>query len=91
MEKTLMDYMDKAKGIAIELDPEDMDKVSGGVMTKDEKKLLVGGLKMAKSAGLDLQEVLSYVPTYFKQLSPQHPNVTQSEVVSFIKNNWANL
>ena len=42
MEKTLMDYMDEAKGIAIELDPEDMDRVSGGVMTKDEKKLLVG-------------------------------------------------
>ena len=91
MGKTLMDYMDKAKGIAIELDPEDMDKVSGGVMTKDEKKLLVSGLKMAKSAGLDLQEVLSYVPTYFKQLSPQHPNVTQSEVISFINSVWPKL
>ena len=91
MEKTLMDYMEEAKGTVVELDPEDMDKVSGGVMTKDEKKLLVGGLKMAKGAGLDLQEVLSYVPTYFKQLSPQHPNVTQSEVVSFINSIWPKL
>ena len=91
MEKTLMDYMEEAKGTVVELDPEDMDKVSGGVMTKDEKKLLVGGLKMAKSAGLDLREVLSYVPTYFKQLSPQHPNVTQSEVISFINSVWPKL
>ena len=91
MEKTLMDYMEEAKGTVVELDPEDMDKVSGGVMTKEEKKLLVSGLKMAKNAGVDLQKVLSLVPTYFKQLSPQHPNVTQSEVVSFINSIWPKL
>ena len=60
-------------------------------MTKEEKKLLVSGLKMAKNAGVDLQKVLSLVPTYFKQLSPQHPNVTQSEVVSFINSIWPKL
>lgn len=92
MEKSLQDYIHEAKKNGMmELGLEEMDLVSGGVMTGDEKKQLIAALKMAKAAGVDLNKVLSLVPTYFKQLSPQHPNVTQSEVVSFIKNNWANL
>ena len=73
------------KGVA-ELNPDDMDKVSGGVMTHKEKSTLRYFLRMAKKENkMSMGEVLALVPQLFPIYSKQYPNVTEKDITDYIK------
>lgn len=71
-----------------ELQLDELEGVAGGVMTKDEEGMLRDGLGLAKMFRMGVDDVLALVPTYYEQLHDEHPNVTQEEVITFIKNNY---
>lgn len=69
-----------------ELDLNDIDKVPGGVMTNSEKSTLKYFLKLAKKENkMSMAEVLALVPQLFPMYSKKYPNVTQQDIISYIK------
>ena len=61
------------------------------VMTQEEEGQLLWGLGEAKKANLSMDDVLALVPSYYDLLHPSHPNVTQQEVIDYIRNNWSSI
>lgn len=78
------------KGL-VELNLEDMDKVSGGVMTSSDKATLKKYLKMAKDENMSMEDVLSLIPTFFPLYTSQYPNVTIDDVKKYIKKVYPTL
>ena len=78
-------------GEAVELSLDDLNGVAGGVITKAEESQLRWGLGEAKKANLSMDDVLALVPSYYDLLHPSHPNVTQQEVIDYIRNNWSSI
>ena len=74
--------------VVTELKLDELGLVSGGVMTDSQMDLLRSGLTQAKQSGMTKEEVLRYVPTYYRLLHPQYPNVTLDEVIDYINQNW---
>lgn len=93
MKKTSMDLPQDNQGKPgmIELNLDDMDKITGGVMTSGEKSTLSYYLKMAKDANLTMDQVLAFVPQFFPVYSPKYPNVTMQDVTDYIKNVYPTL
>lgn len=71
-----------------ELDLSQLSEVSGGVIDKNAESKLIEGIKLAKTLGVSLNEVLQQVPSYYSMLHAAFPNVTQDEAINFIKKNW---
>ncbi len=72
----------------MELSDDELEKVSGGVMTDNEKKLLMFALIEGKRKGLSKDDIMDMVEQYFPQYSPQFPNVEKKDVTDYIKENW---
>lgn len=84
--KNVFDAMFGANGA--ELNVDQLEGVSGGKITNDVKNQIMAGLKLAKSQGMSLNDLLGYIPTYWALMGGSHPETTQAEVTAFIKNNW---
>ena len=76
-------------GDGAELNAEELSSVSGGVIDSSAKEKLIAGIKLAKSTGVSLSEVLAQLPTYYNLMHSAFPNVTQKEAEKFIKDNWS--
>ena len=72
----------------MELSDDELEKVSGGVMTDNEKKLLMFALIEGKREGLSKDDIMDMVEQYFPQYSPQFPNVEKKDVTDYIEENW---
>ncbi|SCW26814.1 hypothetical protein SAMN02910456_00152 [Ruminococcaceae bacterium YRB3002] len=90
MENQNMDEIFKAMfGAAeAELDLDQLDDVSGGVITQKGEKMLRDGLKLAKVTGVSKKKVLELLPEYYNMLHSQFPNTTLKEVETWINKNW---
>ena len=84
--KNLFDAIFGATGATLFL--AQFEGVSGGKITNDVKNQIMAGLKLAKSQGMSLNDLLGYIPTYWALMGGSHPETTQAEVTAFIKNNW---
>lgn len=71
-----------------ELNPDDLSDITGGKIDKKAENRLIDGIKLAKSTGVSLSEVLKQLPTYYNLLHALFPDVTQQEAINYIKNNW---
>lgn len=72
----------------IELSDEQLDVVNGGKITPKGEKMLIDGLKLAKTTGVSKAKVLELLPQYFDMLSSQFPGTTMKEVKDYINKNW---
>lgn len=84
--KNVFDTMFGENGSELSLN--ELEGVSGGKITQSVKDQIIAGIKLAKSQGMSLNELLGYIPTYWSLLGAAHPETTQAEVTAFIKNNW---
>ena len=73
---------------SFELSADQLDDVSGGVITKDGEKKLKDGLKLAKTLGVSKAEVLKQLPSYFDAMHSMFPETTLKEVKDYINKNW---
>jgi len=73
------------------LSNEQLEKVTGGVITAQQQSMLNNVLKQAKASGISKEEVLSLVPSYYNALHNQYPNVTLAELQAYINENWDKL
>lgn len=75
-------------GCTGELSVDQLNCVSGGVITKEGEAKLISGLKLAKMTGVSMEKVLELLPTYYNLLHSQFPETTLKEVEKYIRKNW---
>lgn len=74
-----------------ELDLDQLNGVTGGVITDSQKATLNSVLKMAKGSGMSLENVMGMIPGYFDSLHNMYPNVTLEEIQDYVTETWETI
>ena len=74
-----------------ELTSEQLDEVTGGVITSAQAGLLNPVLKNAKASGKTMDEVIALIPGYYQQMHMIYPNVTIDDVEKYVREVWDSL
>ena len=90
MEKNKIDEIVKAMFNVEDktLSADDLEKVTGGTISKDAEEKLIWGLGLAKQEGMTMNQVLELVPQYYNIYHILFPDVTIDEAKAYIKANW---
>ena len=83
-----MEKHDMDKNNMNKLDLDQLDNVSGGVITDSQKSMLNSVLLQAKSTGSGLNDVLGMIPGYYNMLHSLYPDVTLEEVQAYVADVW---
>ena len=90
-DKRLEEIIKKATENMVEITPEQMEAVNGGVITSEQQNLLWSILKTAKNSGYTKNAVLNMVPGFYDTYHSSYPNVTISDITNFINAVWDSL
>ena len=78
-------------GAPQELSMDELEDVSGGVITPEGEAKLRWGLGLAKKQGMTVDDVLALVPQYYDIFHPMFPETTAEEAIDYIKANWNSI
>ena len=74
-----------------ELSLEELESVSGGVITAAGEEKLRWGIGLAKKLDMSMEEVLTVLPQYYDFFHPMFPETTAQEAIDYIKKNWNSI
>ena len=74
-----------------ELNLDQLNGVTGGVITDSQKTTLNYVLKQAKNAKMSLDDVMALIPGYYDTLHSSYPDVTLEEVQTYVSETWDSL